>query len=147
MEVDGSDDFPDFNGWFLGEPAVSFQGCSLAKGYTVYSLNLTAIAPENRPFTPKGKDRLPTTNFQVRAVCFRRGYPSLGGSKKQQMLLVILRDFPYNAWSLGWFYNDPWRFEIWSPGPNVVGNGGTKNPCNRWAIISVCFFLRGGGGK
>ena len=36
MEVDGSDsdDFPDFNGWFLGEPAVSFQGCSLAKGYT-----------------------------------------------------------------------------------------------------------------
>ena len=29
MEVDGSDDFPDFNlGWFLGEPAVNYTNFS-----------------------------------------------------------------------------------------------------------------------
>ena len=46
------------------------------------SLKLTAKAPENRPFAPKGKDRLPTIHFQVQTVSFRECKYSLGSQFK-----------------------------------------------------------------
>ena len=40
----------------------------------VHSLKPTAGSPpENRPFDPKGNDRIPTIHFQVRTVSFREG--------------------------------------------------------------------------
>ena len=38
-----------------------------------HTLPETNMAPENRPFAPKGKDRIPTIHFHVRAVSFREG--------------------------------------------------------------------------
>ena len=82
---------------------IEKSNLTIQKKAALYWLPETNMTSENRPFAPKGKDRIPTIHFQVRFLRFREG----SSWARIQYVIACFHKVPHREEASGWWQTQP----------------------------------------